>query len=42
MVSGKHHCDARKKLQVTKLLPEFGIRREMGAEIDEGLFCNSI
>jgi len=41
-MSGKHHCDAREKLRVAKLSPEFRIRRKMRAKPDKGLFRISI
>ena len=41
-MSGKHYRDARKKLRVAQLSPELGIRREMSAELDKGLFRMSI
>ncbi len=37
-MSGKHDCDTRKEFRVTELSPESGIRREMSAEPDKGLF----
>lgn len=36
-VPGKHDRGARKKIRVTELSPEPGVRREMRAEIDKGL-----